>query len=42
MCQPGLPLPHGDPQSGSPALDLFHKAKSLASRLWEPSAESRG
>lgn len=42
MCHPGLPLPHGESQQGSPALDLFHNAKSLASRLCEPCAESRG
>lgn len=42
MCHPGLPLPHGDSQQGSPALDLFHKAKSLASRLCEPCAEAWG
>ena len=33
MCQPGLPLPHGDSQNGSWGLDLFQRAKSLESRL---------
>lgn len=40
MCHPGLPLPHGDSQYGSPALDFFHKAKSRASRLCDPCAQS--
>lgn len=29
MCQPGLPLPHGESQAGSPALLFFHNAKSV-------------
>ncbi len=38
ICHPGRPLPHGDSQNGSPALDFFHSAKSLALRF---SPESR-
>jgi len=33
MCQPGLPCPHGDGHDGSPALPLFHSAKSLGLRF---------
>lgn len=29
ICHPGLPAPHGDGQLGSPALLLFHNAKSF-------------
>ena len=28
ICQPGLPSPQGELQTGSPGLDFFHKAKS--------------
>eukprot|EP01045_Picozoa_sp_COSAG04_P056110 COSAG04_NODE_26012_length_300_cov_1.288557_2_plen_38_part_01 len=30
MCQPGRPPPHGDSHDGSPGLEAFHSAKSLA------------
>jgi hypothetical protein len=30
---PGLPLPHGDSQKGSPGLAAFHKAKSWLLRF---------
>lgn len=34
ICQPGLPLPHGDSQYGSWGFDCFQRAKSLESRLF--------
>ena len=43
---PGLPLPHGDAQNGSPGLDAFHSAKSVlarfsdVSKLASPSADN--
>ena len=40
ICQPGLPLPHGDSQYGSWGLDGFQRAKSLASRLFALPGES--
>ena len=33
MCQPGRPLPHGESQNGSPALESFQSAKSDAERF---------
>jgi hypothetical protein len=33
MCQPGRPLPQGEGQNGSPALDFFQSAKSDAERF---------
>lgn len=30
MCQPGLPLLQGESHDGSPALDFFQRAKSVA------------
>ena len=30
ICQPGRPLPQGESHIGSPGLDAFHRAKSLA------------
>src|SRR6476646_4295659 len=31
MCQPGLPLPHGESHDGSPGLAAFHSTKSSGS-----------
>ena len=33
MCQPGLPLPQGLSQAGSPGLEAFHRTKSLRDRF---------
>lgn len=41
MCQPGLPLPHGEPQKGSWGFAAFHSAKSLACRLSESTANDK-
>lgn len=41
MCQPGLPLPHGEPQNGSWGLAAFHSVKSLACRLSESTANDK-
>jgi hypothetical protein len=33
MCQPGRPRPHGESHQGSPAFDLFQRAKSFEERF---------
>ena len=35
MCQPGLPLPHGDSQKGSSGLEDFQSAKSPSDSLFK-------
>ena len=38
MCQPGLPLPQGLGQDGSPGFDAFHRAKSIGLSFWSDMA----
>ena len=37
ICHPGLPLPHGESQLGSPGFDAFQRAKSLSDFFSVPS-----
>ena len=38
MCQPGLPLPKGESQYGSPGFAAFHTAKSIGARFFSPTS----